>query len=243
MSDIRCRTALLLGAAALLLTAFAEPETAPTSQPEAPALKVKPPEERLTREAPPVAPPDKPATPDRNASWIVRPSGEALGAEFPEKARRNDVSGQVKLDCVAGVDTRVRCEVASETPTGYGFGEVARRVVTRARMTPAIRNGVLVETRIIIPVSFRLSEAPPPVRMKDGARQTIPTAPAVKSGPPAPPAAGAEKPKRPPPRPIDYAALRRDLAWGLLGAVIGGMAMIGLGMLALRGMPGKRRKA
>jgi TonB family protein len=174
------RQVLGIVAAAFLLGAWAQPDE-PGAAPSSLRLRDE------SREPPPAplpgaargdegaASPDpapRPARPeagpskgDRDSYWLREPSDQDFTDLFPKEANRKGVEGRATVRCLIGLDTRLTgCEVLSESPTGYGFGAAASALVQRARMAPAIRDGVARPTRITIPVVMR--PAPPaPARL------------------------------------------------------------------------------
>ncbi len=94
---------------------------------------------------------------DHGATWLARPSGEALWLFFPPLAQAQYVEGAVRLDCETRLDQRLDCVVASETPAEWGFGSAAVALSRSFRMSPAVREGVPVAgSAIRVPVSFTL---------------------------------------------------------------------------------------
>lgn len=118
---------------------------------EAPVILVRP-EERDGMDAVP-EPPPPPPPPGSPPSWRERPV-----PWYPDEAIAGGIEeGRVVVACAVGADGRLtRCEVASETPEGYGFGREALRATRGARMQPSEANGQPVETRVSFTVAFRL---------------------------------------------------------------------------------------
>jgi protein TonB len=89
-------------------------------------------------------------------SWINRPHDADLHAHFPLQAQHARVNGRVELSCIIQLDTTLDCTVATEEPTGYGFGDAALRVSETWRINPATRDGVPIEgVRLNVPLRFR----------------------------------------------------------------------------------------
>lgn len=64
------------------------------------------------------------------AVWSRFPDSEVMMQYYPARAQDAEVEGSSLLACtVADVKGRVRCEILSETPKGYGFGDAAVRAV------------------------------------------------------------------------------------------------------------------
>ncbi|MGE3249447.1 MAG: energy transducer TonB [Hyphomonadaceae bacterium] len=86
--------------------------------------------------------------------WIERPAN--LAGYYPRRALELGREGVVELDCLVGLDGRLGCAIASETPAGQGFGAAALRIAQDHRMVPATRDGVAVEARYRMRVPFAL---------------------------------------------------------------------------------------
>jgi TonB family protein len=94
----------------------------------------------------------------------------AQGAYYPANALRAQVEGKTNLQCDAGNDGRLRnCQILSEDPLGYGFGEATVRMFQtglRMTVTPEIARGKTVITRTVfwkLPASpTPASPSPPP---------------------------------------------------------------------------------
>ena len=84
------------------------------------------------------------------------PQGGIHG-EYPPRARRLGLSGQVLLEFVVDAQGRpTKIEVLSATPPGY-FEEAARMAVKKCRFLPATRQGKPVPCRLQLPLVFRLA--------------------------------------------------------------------------------------
>jgi len=86
--------------------------------------------------------------------WIERPRD--LARYYPRRAIGRDVEGSVVLDCLVSTQGRLTCDVLSETPANFGFGEAALRIAADHRMAPATRDGAAVEGRYRMRVPFEL---------------------------------------------------------------------------------------
>ncbi len=103
---------------------------------------------------PPPAPPVSVIT---NPQWIERPNGRDFAREYPERALEREREGRVVLDCVVNADGRISCAVASEDPSGWGFGSAAVRISRSFRMSPRLEDGRPAEGgRVRVPIAFRL---------------------------------------------------------------------------------------
>ncbi|HVZ99360.1 MAG TPA: energy transducer TonB [Caulobacterales bacterium] len=101
-------------------------------------------------------PPAPAAVPRGSVTWAQRPSGRRVDAVYPQRAAREGVGGRVELDCTVRADLGVSCIVASETPTGQGFGAAALQLVSAFRAEHFLSNGQPSEgARVRVPLVFR----------------------------------------------------------------------------------------
>ena len=92
---------------------------------------------------------------DRNANWLRRPTPTSLVAVFPRRAMLERKDGKASIRCDVTVEGYLdRCEVRSETPEGYGFGQAALLLSSQFAMTPKIRNGRPVVGDVVIPIDW-----------------------------------------------------------------------------------------
>jgi protein TonB len=66
------------------------------------------------------------------------------------------VTGDVVLDCLVSSAGRLDCDVVSETPSNWGFGEAALAISRDHRMAPATRDGMAVQGRYRMRVPFQV---------------------------------------------------------------------------------------
>lgn len=99
-----------------------------------------------------ITPPSPPVVADPH--WTRRPRG--LERFYPGRARTAGIEGEVVLNCLVSTQGALDCDVARETPPGWGFGEAAQRISREHRMSPAMRDGVPIEARYRMRVPFRL---------------------------------------------------------------------------------------
>jgi len=90
-----------------------------------------------------------------NPHWLQRPRD--LARYYPRRAITREVEGVALLDCIVSTAGRLACQVLSETPAGYGFGDAALRIAADHRMVPATRDGVAVPGRYRMRVPFELN--------------------------------------------------------------------------------------
>lgn len=86
--------------------------------------------------------------------WLRRPSN--LQAYYPRRALERGTQGEVVLDCLVSTSGFLDCSVMSETPSGWGFGDAARRIARDHQMVPARRGDMAVEGRYIMRLPFRV---------------------------------------------------------------------------------------
>jgi len=109
---------------------------------------------------PPPLPPPPHAAVIGNPEWLRRPSAPL----YPVLASRARVSGVARMLCVVTTEGLLeKCEVISETPPGYGFGQAALDMAGQMQMRPRTRDGQPVGGwSVVVPVRFQLPGAPPP---------------------------------------------------------------------------------
>lgn len=106
-----------------------------------------------------VDPPPAPPTPMlTGAVWLERPGARDFDRYYPPRAMEREQEGRVMLDCLVSADGRIACSVASEDPSGWGFGEAAIRISHSFRMAAQTSSGQPTSGgRIRVPISFRLA--------------------------------------------------------------------------------------
>lgn len=98
-----------------------------------------------------IVPPDPAPAP----RWVSRPSGDQVNRAYPDRALRNNIAGRAAVSCKVGHFGWLRaCEVVSETPGGYGFGDAGRRIAERTRAAAAEPGGDLTGVKVRVPLSF-----------------------------------------------------------------------------------------
>lgn len=91
-----------------------------------------------------------------DVQWVREPSSRDFARYFPRRALDEGQSGNVTLDCVIGGNGRLNCSVASESPSGYGFGEAALNIARQTRVRTQLRDGNSASGRHLrLPLSFR----------------------------------------------------------------------------------------
>ncbi len=83
-----------------------------------------------------VAPPARAPAAGPRFGWQVRP--QITAADYPARARQENVpTGSVRVICTAQAlgGQPEDCEVVSESPEGYGFGQAGLDIMHRGRLT------------------------------------------------------------------------------------------------------------
>ena len=94
---------------------------------------------------------------DSNPDWMKKPTAQDLAGVYPVAAAKKGVDGSATLKCQLSVEGFLqKCEVASETPPGLGFGPAALQLAPQFRMTPKIRGGKpVVSDDLMIPILWK----------------------------------------------------------------------------------------
>ncbi|MFZ2029962.1 MAG: hypothetical protein WAU68_06630 [Vitreimonas sp.] len=98
-----------------------------------------------------------------NPQWVSRPRARAFEQYYPAGARDADIEGRTTLDCLVNMDGSLRCLVGYEDPIGGGFGEAALHIAEDFRVLQSTTGVPAAGKRVRVPISFRLSDGPPPV--------------------------------------------------------------------------------
>lgn len=73
--------------------------------------------------------------------WTQRPSSRRISDLYPRSALNDGVGGRVVLDCRVLGNLSVSCSVASETPSGAGFGRAALSAASSYRARATLSDG------------------------------------------------------------------------------------------------------
>lgn len=73
--------------------------------------------------------------------WTQRPSARRISDLYPRSALSEGVGGRVVLQCTVAGDLSVNCSVASETPSGAGFGRAALSASSSYRARATLSDG------------------------------------------------------------------------------------------------------
>lgn len=91
-----------------------------------------------------------------DVNWVREPSARDFARYFPDEALDEGQSGNVTLSCIIGGSGRLACSVASESPSGYGFGNAAIGISRQLRVRTTLPDGSSAEGREMrLPLSFR----------------------------------------------------------------------------------------
>lgn len=91
-----------------------------------------------------------------DVNWIREPNARDFARYFPDEALEEGQSGNVTLSCIIGGSGRLACSIASENPSGYGFGQAAIGISRQLRVRTTLPDGSSAEGREMrLPLSFR----------------------------------------------------------------------------------------
>ena len=111
------------------------------------------------------------AQPATGIQWLERPN--LRSDDYPTAALVDNISGEATIACSADADGRpTDCNVESESPAGYGFGEAARAVVMRGRIDPSSLAGGSEDGGFRVRIPFSV-EIEPSADVTDEVRQTM----------------------------------------------------------------------
>ena len=130
-------------------------------------IKVDPPPHGVTQTGPieiltnpgtlTTAPPD-PDPVITSPSWIRKPGPKEFARFYPDRALRMEKAGSAVLGCrVTSAGAVTGCQVVSEAPASFGFGEAALKLAPYFQLSPPTRDGRPIEgAGIQIPIRFSL---------------------------------------------------------------------------------------
>jgi periplasmic protein TonB len=91
-----------------------------------------------------------------DANWLQQPSKNQLDRAMPAAAKKDCVSGRVRLRCTVAANGHLTgCRTTAEVPEAYGFGSAALSLTPLFRMKTKTADGQSVAgAQINIPVTF-----------------------------------------------------------------------------------------
>jgi len=152
------------GAAALAMAAKSA-DNPQLNYPDEPAKPAKQVELHFTLHPPQVAPDiTRMAHVIGKAAIVSSPSGAQIQAAYPERALSNQVEGVGQIDCIVLINGKLsRCQIASENPTGFGFGQAALDLAGDFVMKPRAFDGEAVDgAEVRVGVTFSTSDPTAP---------------------------------------------------------------------------------
>jgi TonB family protein len=92
----------------------------------------------------------------RQPDWRAKPTADELVLAYPEQALAQHLEGNVVLRCrVRATGKATDCQVAQESPIGYGFGASALKMAESFDMTPLTIDGAPSDDgEVTIPIKF-----------------------------------------------------------------------------------------
>jgi TonB family protein len=94
--------------------------------------------------------------------WLQIPTGDDVDRTYPSLATRNNLSGEVKMQCrVTPQGEMAKCIILSEWPHEIGFGEAALILAPKFRLeVPKINGAPVPDVRVVLPIKFVLPGTP-----------------------------------------------------------------------------------
>lgn len=91
--------------------------------------------------------------------WARAPDPDRISRNYPRRALERGQGGRVVLLCTSDASGNLACEIESEAPTGWGFGQAALRATRDARLARTDGTGRSVMGGTIrIPITFQTAD-------------------------------------------------------------------------------------
>ena len=101
-----------------------------------------------------------PAAPEHHVTlpdWKRLPEANIFMDVYPKRARALGMEGVATMKCHILRNGRLKdCEVVSQTPPDFGFGEAELKLAKYFLMTPQLIDGKPVEAEVAVPIRFQL---------------------------------------------------------------------------------------
>ncbi|MFT4253476.1 MAG: TonB family protein [Caulobacter sp.] len=112
-------------------------------------------------------------------NWKTPLSADRIWWAYPPAAVAANKGGKAIIHCdIDAQGLTTTCEVVSETPADFGFGEAALSLRHDMLFIPATRCGKAVPSEVTIPITFAVPEDMPETKAKAEARAALPPPPA-----------------------------------------------------------------
>jgi TonB family protein len=98
----------------------------------------------------------------KGVTWLKRPGAREFDKYYPPRAADLKQDGRVVLNCFVQVGGSLECQVGSESPMEWGFGEAALMVAKSFQIAPLTVDGTpTTARRLQVPIRFTLAPINP----------------------------------------------------------------------------------